>query len=588
MKAKPVYILFLLLSLNLHFLFSQQKDQTIFKDVILDQPLPQIFRTGEIYYIKGKVLTDERNIRITADISLIDGEYSRNYSTICHENRFCIPIELAEKGEYYFNLSVNYDLKGTAILSVIDPIIQSEKPILPLTDFHFSYDDFSTFLNWQTANEIIHLQIVQDSYQKNYILTNNPDKFKFELKEFSEFKQDSITVRIRGARSIDGTWNTQCSEWGDWQTITAPAIEFYQKKVSLLARFNQPYKFVGTTNKPLKLDLKIKSVFDPYAYIIRPDGWVDKIPLSSANPIKKYSIGSIVTELLPKGNCQLNYLPEQEGVYIIEINDEVGNALINIPFYSGNYLPILPERKLADSLDIDGAVTYMLDQINLIRTKLNLPSLKLDSTLNAIGHYYANKMATEKFCGHLAPDQEDVIQRKIKFNIVTPLLENVAMAKTIELAFYHLCCSPAHYLSMIDSSVTIAGFGVAVDPANNFYIAQYFSTEPLTNAQINQFYSDLIDKINARRAKVKSIHKKKKIVKRLYQHPGWPWLNKIEITAANLKRLEEMIIEENPNITWKRESVRGILFEDFRQTVEGIKVIVKFYPYIPPKKVNNN
>ncbi|OQX95497.1 hypothetical protein B6I21_05115 [candidate division KSB1 bacterium 4572_119] len=575
-------LLFILLAFSFHSSASQTTE-TIFQDIKLDQPLPTIFRAGEIFYLHGSISAAIKNPRISVSIDLIDGDYAQSRSQVCPDNNFSIPIEMKYVGVYYLNISINFDLKGTIILTAAEPFEINSKQTTPLSGIEIINLGFKSSLIWQSTSELIQIKITQNAIEKNFLLSNSPKQMSLDAEKFPGFEQGQAMINIRCARSQDGSWYTKCSQWGDWQFKAVNLVREVQVLGNRNFRYNKPFHHVGAVGTPISLDVFIKSLYGPEAYILRPDGWVDLVKLKSDKKITEYLIGGFPKKMIPKGHCELTYVPEQEGIYIIEINDRSGEAIINLPYYAGDCLPLLEPRATyptndSSIIDLELARGNMLDDINAIRANLNLKPLHFDSNLISLSQNYSDQMAREQFCGHVSPGGENIQHRKKKYKIVTSLSENVAKARSILEAHENLKRSPAHYLAMIDSSITLAGFGISKDDRNNYYIAQHFSTEPLTELQKNEFLTNLFNKINESRSKQKSIPKKKKLLTRIYEHSGWSPLNVLRITASSLKRIEELILIENSNTTWKREIVREVLFENFEQTADGIKLVIKFYP----------
>ena len=122
--------------------------------------------------------------------------------------------------------------------------------------------------------------------------------------------------------------------------------------------------------------------------------------------------------------------------------------------------------------------------------------LRLDSTLISLSQYYSDRMAAEKFIGHVAPSDNEVLEtRRRKFKIIVPLFENVARAGSTQEAFYNLLRSPAHYAAMIDSTVTRAGIGISIDEEKSVLIAQHFAAAPYPRPKLESFISNLFEKM---------------------------------------------------------------------------------------------
>jgi hypothetical protein len=560
--------------------FSQSND-LVFKDIVLEQPLPNIFRVGEIYLLKGEVQNASADVPVTADLLLLDSDYQHVTTLVTKNGKFIISICFEHPGLYNLSLKINYKTSGSVMLNAVHPINVKPRPLLPIQNFNTRIEEFTPKLIWQTKNEITQLIIQQDSIEALFTLTNNPIEFDFKDDKISKFHEGVAAFRIRGARSIDGTWFTMASDWSDWQEIQSILVEKIFPHINPSAIFLAPYSGAGNVQSKIMLELQIKTAYYPEAFIARPDGKVDIVRLQAEQKLSEFSIGGEPKRLYPAGVCSLKYFPAKLGIYLIEINDAYGVALINIPFYCGNLLPVLPGKifgsQSCDQLNFDlhAERIKILDQINLIRQKLGLQSLILDTNLNMLSQYYSDRMAKEKFTGHVAPSDNEVLDlRRKKFRIIAQILENVAQAYSIGETFFNLLRSPAHYAAMIDSTMTRAGIGISIGEGKCFYLAQHFSGESLSQSELDVFLEKLFKKMKSTREKLIRV-----------EAPCYAsHLMQISYSAPTIDRIESMVLNEKSNLTWNNEFVEQICFESFTQTYEGFKLDVKYYPHPGPDK----
>lgn len=570
-----VYILFF----NLIPGFAQT-DKHVFKDIVLEQPLPQIFRAGEIYFLKGAVPGAATDVPVTADVLLLDSDFQSVQTVISKKGRFSLGLHFEHPGLYNLSIKINYKAAGSIMLNAVNPIKIEQMPLLPIENYRTFMEDFKPKLTWQTKNEIVQFQIRQDHSDTLFTLTNNPVEFDFQGDNLSKFHEGEAALRIRGARSIDGTWFTMASGWSDWQEKKRILVENISPKINSLATFRTPYSCAGDVNSKIEFELQIKTTYYPDAFIARPDGRVDVIRLQADKKLTEFSIGGEPKRLYPAGTCSFEYLPVIAGIYLIEINDAYGNALINIPFYCGNVLPLLPGKTFAmpsqpEDFDLQSERINMLDEINMIRQKLGFHRLIPDENLNRLAQYYSDRMANEKFTAHVAPsDNEALDMRRKKFRIVAQVMENVAQAPSIGETFHNLVRSPAHYAAMIDSAMTRAGIGISMDDAKSFYIAQHFSGESLSPGELEVFLAKLFIKMQSAREQLTRL-----------EAPGEiSYIMKISYTGSTLDRIENMVLNEKSNLTWNSELIGQIYFENFSQTYEGFKLDVKYYPFAPDRE----
>jgi len=581
MNTKTLISTLLFAHLLIIFPLNAKTDISPFEEISLDHPLPEIFRAGEIYTLKGKINNFINDVQLTADLHLLEGkeEYQKVNSLASRNGRFSIYLDLRHPGIYNLSLKINYRLIGTKLLKVINPIQIASKPLQPISNFSSSIVAYQPKLTWQTENELIQLQIVQQGIEKTYTLSNNPLEYQFDPNELAEFNPGEAVLRIRGARSIDGSWFTICSIWSDWSEIKRIFVENISPNIRSSVNFNESYVPNGDNRSSIYLNLKIKATYVPDAFIKRPDGRVNIIRLKSNKKLSEYSIGGETKELFPEGNCLIEYFPQLTGTYLVEIYDAYDNALINVPYYHGNLLPVLPQKEFAafeniENFDLEAERIKMLSQVNSLRQKLGLKLLRLDSTLTTLSQYYSNRMAKENFCEHVAPSDGEVLEkRRRKYGIIAYVLENVAKAPNPEQAFYNLLQSPAHYSAMIDSSITLAGIGISIDNTKHFLVAQHFSADPFPTKKLDEFLSGLFQKMKA----------VKNDLVRIDEPPDQAHITTTYYTALSLDRIEEIVLSEKSQKIWGHESVGQIYFESFRQTIDGFKLGIKYYPS-PVKK----
>ncbi len=555
---------------------NDQSERGPFDNVRFDRPLPQIFRAGEIYVLHGELLNAMEDVIISADLQLLDGavDYYKTAETKTQHGHFSLALHLKYAGLYNFSLKANYQLLGTHLLKAVVPMRSEPMPLFPVSDFTWKMVDFQPKLVWETQNELVELQIQQDDHEKSLIISNSRGSFQIDPMELQGFGPGEALVRIRGARSADGSWYTIASDWGQWHELPVMLAEVLPTVIGAGVKFNQRIEPIVKVGERLKLDLTIRAYFQPNAYIKRPDGRVDLIRLRSNKPLAQFSVGKEAVPMYPDGRCWLEYIPRSQGSYQIEINDAYGNALINIPFYCGNYLPILPPPQLAtpprlDQFDLQESRNRMLAKINALRQRLGHRSLILDPQLTSLSQYYADRMARENFCAHVAPKDGEVLDgRRRKFKIIELIKENVAKAPNLDQAFYNLIHSPAHYAAMIDSTMNRAGIGIAIDETQHFLLAQHFSPHPYFADQAEDFLASLFQKMKAIRADLV----------RLAAPPDQPRITSATFHGTSPEKIEQVILSPRGQRIWRQSSIGAIYFAMLVQTVDGFKLEIDFYP----------
>lgn len=550
-----------------------EKSRTeLFQDIILTHPLPHLFRPGETYLLTGKIKALKKPSLLSCDLNFTDGNYHLMFQIEVQDDRFSFPLNLKYPGTYYLNLTLNYVNKGTEILKVLEPEAFQADTILPISHITFSsIDDTKSLMSWQTQNEIVQLQIIQDSVKIDYILTNTPQKFELEPDDFHLFKPGIAAFKIRAARSHTGSYYTKNSAWSEWfsteRLLTRKLPSFQKESVKFLT----PFKNIGEINSLLWFNLNIKVAFQPRLFIKLPDGTVQENGLIKNNSLKKYTPGSTIQYLNQPGDYLFNYTPDIEGTYLFEIIDSYGSAILIVPHYCGNSLPLIlsiEPDKSKEIFDLSSERIKMLLEINQIRHSLQLIPLILDSTLNKLGMYYVNRMATENFYGHVAPDKEDLLRRKKKFSILPTIRENIAIAPTIQIAQQNLINSPAHYAAMTDSTMRKAGFGLAKDKNGNFLLVQYFAGAPLIDFELEQVLVKIFQAMKIQRP----------VLTRIDEPDRLPFLKSFSINATDAEQLKLILLNGIAAESWLQPDVKKIYFESLTQRIEGLVLTIKLFP----------
>ena len=101
------------------------------------------------------------------------------------------------------------------------------------------------------------------------------------------------------------------------------------------------------------------------------------------------------------------------GVYIVEVNDASGTAIINTPVYVGDIYPFLPDfRDLSPKFFDRNAFGptilserrfMILDMINTIRAKFGAEAVFMEDKLNGLAQKHSQNMVSQNFFGHNDP-----------------------------------------------------------------------------------------------------------------------------------------------------------------------------------------
>ncbi len=450
-------------------------------NVVLNQPLPQHFQAGEFFFLQGKVENFQPGLILGISASNGLHKHVVNYNKPLDSDSFVVPVHLQFTGIYHLSMNLSRIInnrdstiysKGPFELFVSQPQRILPQEVLPISDFAVHIDNRDVMLTWDSGNELFELQYQQSDLLKRLVLSNNPNSVLTTLFDLADFSSGNMVFQIRGARSNDGTLLRKSSEWSSWQRIEYPIVQKHAFKIDgKNVDFLRPLQTRGRVgdNVPFKMD--IKTYFDLWAYVKRPDNSVDIIDLKTKSKKEIFTTGTCYKP----GKAEFSFIPDQPGVYIVEINNHDGIALVKVPFYCGEILPILPAPSaLTNPAPIDSFHTFVLKEMNRIRENLSIPLLHYSDRLEHIAEYYTNVMKSSGQCSHGALGQ--TTQDRIKMSgIDGPVSENIACADTLHKTFLNLLNSPSHYSAMIDKQMNFTAIAWKMDSDSTFYVAQYFS-----------------------------------------------------------------------------------------------------------------
>ncbi len=203
--------------------------------------------------------------------------------------------------------------------------------------------------------------------------------------------------------------------------------------------------------------------------IIKPDILVDHVT-ASGNAGKG-------------GTIKFKYTMTQKGMYIFEVNNTGGGAILNCAVYVSADLPLAPVEVgggagLATNPSEAQLTKFrqkLLDLTNGERAKVNLGMLALDDTLNKIAQYHSEDMGANKYFAHVSPSGEGPGDRAKKFGWTKGIGENIASNLSVEGAHNGLFWSAGHRANILGSGYKVVGFGIAKDGGgSNMLVTENF------------------------------------------------------------------------------------------------------------------
>lgn len=126
--------------------------------------------------------------------------------------------------------------------------------------------------------------------------------------------------------------------------------------------------------------------------------------------------------------------------------------------------------------------SYMLTLVNKHRQEAGLGSVSSNSALGSIARAHAQDMAKRNFFNHVNPDGHDPQDRAKAAGYGGGVMENIAFTtlrgpgmRPTEMADVNLMNSPPHRATILNTTVTQCGIGIAYDAEGGIRVCQLFS-----------------------------------------------------------------------------------------------------------------
>jgi len=222
--------------------------------------------------------------------------------------------------------------------------------------------------------------------------------------------------------------------------------------VALLATRKVSLKPFPRTAKPRSAHQLCGQLVEPFrsadVFVTRPDGQVDKIPLA----------------LKDARFCAKLELPST-GHYSIEVvgSGSQGPEVAAIFFVNAGTSQAREERAaFSEPRSLAEARSAILARINALRKAHALRPVELDEVLNSVAQAYSERMSSQNFFAHVAPDGSDLRKRLQSAGYDYQVAgENLGLATGALAAHFSIEQSPGHLRNLIDGRHARLGIGVA-------------------------------------------------------------------------------------------------------------------------------
>ncbi len=472
--------------------FTPVSEKTIpknfFAKIALSNDLPNRFYLNEVYFIEGDIVnsSEEEALVFLCKEKKCDDD-SLNFIGDVTANHFKIPVHFKEAGN--FQIGIFPGRSGQSIIENISVLPENPPETYngqTATNLNVNYSDGKTTFSWDGSGTYTRLIIFQGSKRRDYIFRQGIKSFTPESVDFKDFMQSQAGWAVKQDNQISAIQKIHLT------VQEFKKIEKKQIQVTLLPEIlSAPgqFKFAGKA-----LDLISKK-----ASITLPDGSVKTIPISEQ-------------DILAQTNFTVETSLDTAGIYIFEINDTKGGAVVNTPIYVedsvlGKNIPLLPDYfalnpgKL-DISPVQNLITARQTLLNLINADRNLHGLNpvtISEALNEIAQGHSQNMVKLNFFGHVNPAGDGPDDRRKKAKFPSAIRENLAKSSTFELAEAGLMRSPIHREVILDPTLSLVGLGIAKNSEGYLIVTQNFSETPLTTNNLPLIENYLLNAANESR-----------------------------------------------------------------------------------------
>lgn len=475
-----------------------------FGTVDLTQDFPNIFYKNELYFFEGEILSGnyEEIFAFLLPEQNIPGISTINYTASVKNQRFKIPIIFRRPGNFKLGIIPGNSGKSKVIdISVLEALPSPANlrgvPELKKKTLAWRYQEGETRFSWENREgSFVRLTFSQGDEKISYFSRTLLSSITIDPLDFKKMRRgrgEGVVEFAYGERfpfSLQSPWIAS-----EKLSLTFDTLGFYKVEDAMTVETIDEY-----LGEPGTFQFKGKAsiaLSNEGAYTL-PSGEVRTFQLDASSKEK---------EIPPSMNVEVNLPFTERGIYIFEINNPEGGAVVNVPIAVG-VTPLLPdfftrnpgELDEAPLSDKEKARKEMLDLINEARRKRGVNPVTLDTggLTNAAQSHTAD-MVRRNFFGHVNPDGKGPQDRAIAFEVDTLVKENLAKGPSLPYAFEGLMRSPIHRKNIQEAKWTRVGIGVTKNSEGYYFIAQKFSTNSLTEEDLTRLEENLIVKANLMR-----------------------------------------------------------------------------------------
>lgn len=476
-------------------------ESTFFSGISLDETLPNIFYKNEVYTVSGTTSNNDQEVTVILE-GITDKNFYKTFSAKIKNGKIEVPVHFSEEGNYKLGIIPGTSGTSKAIAISIVPNLpdKNDKTATPTTinDFEIGFSDDKTFVGFSAPPSTLKkITFIQDSKNVTYYSRQDFDSLTIDYKDFENFDEKNTTYQIQLASISDDKPLQINSDFSNTNSKTFTAIEHSFSDIE--DTFNATVPELMPSISPINFSGTINAETSTEAYVIKPDGHVDKLALTTTSTTSTYLGGTTINS---SGNFTFNYTPLTNGRYILEINDKFGLPILNHPVYIGGAIPLIPdyldlnERKFFEgTINLENFRTELLNLINNSRQEHGLNPVELSTEINVVAQNHAQDMANNNYFAHVNLAGQTPDDRRLAAGITTAVGENIAKDTSILFGHHGLMRSAAHRSNILTPSWTRVGLGIA-ETEGHLIIAEEFSTNAVTTSDLVNFKNELYTGIN--------------------------------------------------------------------------------------------
>ncbi len=480
--------------------------KTTFDNITLDQELPSHILENEVLTLSGSSASSNESV---SAFIVDENENQYSFYTTQSNGDFSVNVFFPEPGIY--QLGILPGSSGSSIVENITVLPQNclseaqNTSLTALSNVSFDIEGGDTYIRWDESNDyqLFKIAFTQSDKSKTYYVYDT-NVLKPYYPDFEDFTKGSIKVTLQGAdltnKSLlepeEITWNSPYSKYINIDTHHEYIIEEDSISISALPDYLEANILFEIEMDPL---VDVQST----AQIILPNGQVEDVDMESFSYETIINANDLEVFSESADDLKLFYRPTSNQIHFVEVNDDQGLAVLNIPLYPQNVYPLLPNPvELAEEGDVDldeslnTLRNQMLELVNTDRADHDLSPLVLDSNLNSLAQFRSDDMVSRSYFSHWDPEGNTANDLRKDFAVDQFVSENIARDISVELAEYGLMRSASHRANILKPEWKRAGFGITQDGDNGIIFVQIFSDDPIDYNNLTPLRNRIRDDLN--------------------------------------------------------------------------------------------